>query len=242
MSRLSCCFFFASRRRHTRSKRDWSSDVCSSDLMLVGIKPTLGLVSRHGIVPITADQDTAGPMARTATDAAKLLGVLAGFDEKDPATRDCLKPGNCPRDYTKFLRKGALNGAVIAVPKNPYWTVNFGLSPARRAVMEKAIADMTTLGATFFDCDIPSQAAISNFGTCVTTTDVQARRDNKGANPAPCSTVLLNGFKNHLDAYLADEDFGPGMSVANSRIHNLSEVIAFNKANSNVALKYGQAI
>ena len=214
----------------------------SSANMLVGIKPTLGLVSRHGIVPITADQDTAGPMARTVTDAAKLLGVLAGFDEKDPATRDCLKPGNCPRDYTKFLRKGALNGAVIAVPKNPYWTVNFGLSPARRAVMEKAIADMTTLGATFFDCDIPSQAAISNFGTCVTTTDVQARRDNKGANPAPCSTVLLNGFKNHLDAYLADEDFGPGMSVANSRIHNLSEVIAFNNANSNVALKYGQAI
>src|SRR5205807_2022551 len=82
----------------------------SSANMLVGIKPTLGLVSRHGIVPITEDQDTAGPLARTVTDAAKLLGVLAGFDEKDPATRDCLKPGNCPRDYTKFLRKGALNG------------------------------------------------------------------------------------------------------------------------------------
>src|SRR5947209_4639183 len=68
---------------------------------LVGIKPTLGLVSRHGIVPITADQDTAGPMARTATDAARLLGVLAGFDEKDPATRACLTPGKCFRDYTQ---------------------------------------------------------------------------------------------------------------------------------------------
>src|SRR5712671_3144463 len=54
--------------------------------LLVGIKPTLGLVSRNGIVPITADQDTAGPIARTVTDAARLLGVLAGFDEKDPAT------------------------------------------------------------------------------------------------------------------------------------------------------------
>src|SRR5712692_786396 len=67
---------------------------------LAGIKPTLGLVSRHGIVPITADQDTAGPMARTVTDAAKLLGVLAGFDEKDQATAACRTPGKCFRDYT----------------------------------------------------------------------------------------------------------------------------------------------
>jgi amidase len=220
----------------------------SSANMLVGIKPTLGLVSRHGIVPITADQDTAGPLARTVTDAAKLLGVLAGFDEKDPATRDCLKPGNCLRDYTKFLKKGALHGAVIAVPKNPYWTSpNFGLTASRRAVIERAIADMTDLGATFIDCDIPSQAALSNFGTCVTTTDVTARRANQGPNPAPCSTVLLNGFKNHLNAYLADKDFGPGVSVSNSQInvrtiHNLSEVIAFNKDHADVALKYGQAI
>src|SRR5207302_4566930 len=63
--------------------------------LLVGIKPTVGLVSRDGIIPITADQDTAGPLARTVTDAAKLLGVIAGFDPKDPATAACLKPGNC---------------------------------------------------------------------------------------------------------------------------------------------------
>src|SRR5437773_767298 len=68
--------------------------------LLVGIKPTVGLVSRTGIVPITADQDTAGPMARTVTDAAKLLGVLAGFDPQDPATAACLTPGNCFSDYT----------------------------------------------------------------------------------------------------------------------------------------------
>ena len=97
---------------------------------LVGIKPTLGLVSRHGIVPITADQDTAGPVARTVTDAAKLLGVLAGFDEKDPATAACRTPGNCFRDYTQFLNSNALRGAHIAVPKHPYW-IEFGLGAAR---------------------------------------------------------------------------------------------------------------
>src|SRR5687767_7236037 len=84
--------------------------------MLVGIKPTVGLISRDGIIPITADQDTAGPLARTVTDAAILLGVLAGHDPSDAATDACLTPGNCFSDYTKFLDKNALAGARIAVP------------------------------------------------------------------------------------------------------------------------------
>ncbi|HET9400762.1 MAG TPA: amidase family protein, partial [Candidatus Acidoferrales bacterium] len=90
--------------------------------LLVGIKPTVGLVSRDGIVPITADQDTAGPLARTVTDAAKVLGVIAGFDPQDPATAPCLKPGNCFSNYTQFLDKHALRGARIAVPIFSYWT------------------------------------------------------------------------------------------------------------------------
>jgi amidase len=214
---------------------------------LVGIKPTLGLVSRQGIVPITADQDTAGPMARTVTDAAKLLGVLAGFDEKDPATRGCLTPGNCLRDYTKFLNAGALNGAHIAVPKHPYW-IEFGLGAARTALMNDAIAQMTSMGATFEECEIPSQDILNNYGTCVTVDDVKARRANPdGAAPAPCSTVLLNGFKNDLNTYLASKDFGPGVSASNSQIpirtiHTLSDVIAFNSAHPEVALKYQQQI
>ena len=69
---------------------------------VVGIKPTVGLVSRDGIIPITADQDTAGPITRTVTDAAILLGVLAGFDPNDPATAACLTPGNCFSDYTQI--------------------------------------------------------------------------------------------------------------------------------------------
>src|SRR5262244_1642319 len=88
---------------------------------VVGIKPTLGLVSRDGILPITADQDTAGPLARTVTDAAILLGAIAGHDPNDSATSACLVAGNCFDDYTKFLKKHALRGARIAVPHVPYW-------------------------------------------------------------------------------------------------------------------------
>jgi len=85
---------------------------------VAGVKPTVGLVSRTGIIPITADQDTAGPLARTVTDAAILLGVIAGYDPEDPATEACLIPGNCFSDYTQFLDKKALHGARIAVPES----------------------------------------------------------------------------------------------------------------------------
>src|SRR5712691_6636405 len=181
---------------------------------LVGIKPTLGLVSRHGIVPITADQDTAGPMARTVRDAARLLGVLAGFDEKAPATAACRTPGKCFRDYTKFLDPNALKGAHIAVPKKTYF-VDFGLGAARTALMEDAISTMTSLGATFETCEIPSQNILNNYGTCVTTSDVAARRATPAGTIPPCSTVLLFGFKRDLNTYLADKDFGPGVSASN---------------------------
>ena len=105
---------------------------------VVGIKPTVGLVSRDGIIPITADQDTAGPITRTVTDAAILLGVLAGYHSGDPATAGCLEPGNCFDDYTQFLDKNALRGARIAVP--PF--------PANRAdIMNNAIAVLRAQGA-----------------------------------------------------------------------------------------------
>ena len=213
---------------------------------LVGIKPTLGLISRHGIVPITADQDTAGPMARTVTDAARLLGVLAGFDEKDAATAACLIPGKCFRDYTQFLDPNALKGARIAVPKHPYW-IEFGLGTARIALMNDAIDTMRRLGATVETCEIPSQNVLNNYGTCVTTSDVDARRATPAGTIPSCSTVLLFGFKRDLNTYLADKDFGPGVSASKAQIpvrtvHTLSDVISFNAAHPEVALKYGQAI
>lgn len=196
--------------------------------LLVGIKPTVGLVSRSGIVPITADQDTAGPLTRTVTDAAKLLGVLAGFDPQDPATAACLKPGNCLSDYTKFLDRHALRGARIAVPHFGYWTDNLNrvnLSPEQQQVMNDAIAVLRAEGAIVEDFhEIPDQQDLINFPGC-------------GALPIPpnCSTVLLFGFKRDLNAYLAQ--LGPGAPV-----HTLSDVIADNAAQASVALKYGQVL
>ena len=89
--------------------------------MLVGIRPTTGRLSRYGIMPITADQDTAGPMARTVTDAAILLGALEGAapDPNDAATERCPAPPN--RDYTRFLKPDGLRGARIGVPRAFYY-------------------------------------------------------------------------------------------------------------------------
>lgn len=183
---------------------------------VVGIKPTVGLVSRDGIIPITADQDTAGPITRTVTDAAILLGVLAGYDPNDPATDACLTPGNCFENYTRFLNKKALRRARLAVPPFP---------ENRRALMEAAIAVMRAQGAYVeliesYDVRIGAP----QLGTCI-------------AKPLPtdltCSTVLLYGFKRDLNAYLAATQAAPS--------RNLAEIIAFNNA-FDPPLKYGQAI
>ena len=102
--------------------------------MLAGIKPTVGRVSRYGIIPITADQDTAGPMARSVSDAAILLGALEGTspDPNDAATSACTPPPG--RDYTRFLDPNALQGARIGVPRaNFYDAVVSGASLVPRA-------------------------------------------------------------------------------------------------------------
>ncbi len=193
----------------------------SSSNGVVGIKPTVGLVSRTGILPITADQDTAGPIARTVTDAAIVLGVIAGYDPEDPATAACLVPGNCRDDYTRFLKRNALRHARIAVPRVPYWG---GFTAEQQQVMLDAIAALRAEGAFVADpYEIPNQADISAFGTCVSF-------------PAPtsCSTVLMYGQKDDLDNYLTRRPDAP--------VHTLSDIIAFNNAHPDVALKYGQAI
>jgi amidase len=152
---------------------------------VVGIKPTVGLISRDGIIPITADQDTAGPLTRTVADAAIMLGVLAGFDPSDPATAACLTAGNCLSDYTRFLDKKALKGARIAVP--PF--------PANRAdIMTAAIDRLRALGA-YVEL-IPAFAP--QLGICVTV-----------PAPAGCSTVLLYGQKRDMNAYLATRPGAP---------------------------------
>jgi amidase len=140
----------------------------------VGIKPTLGLASRSGIVPISAQQDTAGPIARNVTDAAVLLGALTGVDRKDRAT--AAQTGHVYRDYTRFLGARSLRGARIGV-----WRAgNFGVSPETDTIMEKTIARLKALGATIVDpADIPIEPAYA------------------GEN-----TALLYEFKHDIRAYL----------------------------------------
>ncbi|HZJ67752.1 MAG TPA: amidase family protein [Kofleriaceae bacterium] len=187
----------------------------------VGIKPTLGLVSRFGILPITANQDTAGPIARTVTDAAIVLGVIAGFDPRDPATAPCLVRGNCFTDYTRFLKRNALKKARIAVPHVPYWN---GFTADQAQVMNNAIAALRAEGAFVDDLhEIPNQADISAFGICTSA-----------PAPANCSTVLMYGQKHDLNNYLALRPDAP--------VHTISDIIAFNSAHADVALKYGQAL
>jgi len=111
---------------------------------IVGIKPTLGLISRSGIIPIAHSQDTAGPMARSVTDAAILLGVLAGTDPADPATAQ--SSAKSQRDYTPILDPGGLRGARLGVARN-----FFGFHPQVDELMESALAEMKRQGAELID-------------------------------------------------------------------------------------------
>ncbi|TAA72808.1 amidase family protein [Planococcus salinarum] len=116
---------------------------------IVGIKPTVGLISRSGIIPISESQDTAGPMARTVADAAILLGVLTGADERDPATQ----PGAAQvlSDYTPHLKTDGLKGARIGVD------ISFlnDEDPEQRAIVDRAIEHMRLQGATVEEVTIP---------------------------------------------------------------------------------------
>lgn len=122
------------------------SSVCG----LVGIKPTVGLIGRSGIIPISRTQDTAGPMARTVRDAAVLLTALAGGDPRDPATQAAA--GHVEKDYTRFLDRNALKGARLGVARK-----FFGANAGADRVAEAAIAELKKLGADLIDpADLPS--------------------------------------------------------------------------------------
>jgi amidase len=121
------------------------SIVCPSSANgIVGIKPTLGLISRAGIIPIAHSQDTSGPMARTLRDAAILLGALAGSDPRDPATADATS--KMQKDYTQFLDPNGLKGARIGVARK-----YFGFSDSVDALMKHVIDEMKSAGAVIVD-------------------------------------------------------------------------------------------
>ena len=125
------------------------SIVCPSGANAnAGIKPTLGLLSRAGVVPISADQDTAGPMARNVTDAAVLLGAMTGVDPDDPATAE--QVGNAFTDYSQFLDASALQGARIGVWRECSFEVD-RRSEDVAEIMDETIAALEAAGATVVD-------------------------------------------------------------------------------------------
>lgn len=153
------------------------SIVCpANNCGLVGIKPTVGLLSRGGIVPISATQDTAGPMARSVSDAATLLSAMLGIDLRDRATE--LMRGRDPLDYRRFLVPEGLRGKRLGIARR-----FFGFSPAVDALMEEALQVFKSEGADLVDpADLPSHGQLEE----------------------PELTVLLYEFKAGLNAYLAE--------------------------------------
>ena len=203
----------------------------SNSNMLAGIKPTVGRVSRWGVIPITGDQDTAGPMARTVTDAAILLGALEGAepDPNDPITSLCEPPPN--GDYTAFLRTNGLQGARIGIPRALYYDsvavpgsdqYRGRLSEQGRAAMAEAIEILREQGATIVDpADIPS----------VLDTDPASSLLTAGG-----SSVLSYGMKRDFNAWLAT--LGESAPVK-----TLTELREWNREHERAgAIKYGQAL
>ncbi|MFL6555431.1 MAG: amidase, partial [Bacillus sp. (in: firmicutes)] len=116
---------------------------------LVGIRPTMGLASRDGIIPLALSQDVGGPIARTVEDAAVVLDAIAGYDPADPVTKESI--GKVPQTYTHYLKKNGLKKARIGVVR-----ALFGNDPQINKVMDEAIADMKEQGAEVYEVTIPN--------------------------------------------------------------------------------------
>lgn len=217
----------------------------SNQNMLVGIKPTVGRVSRYGVIPITADQDTPGPMARTVTDAAIMLGALEGAapDPHDDATKTCAVPPS--RDYRPFLKADALKGARIGIPRAYYYDRTTapgsaeprgGLNADQAKAMADAIDVLKKAGAVIVDpADIPSVVAKNaddnylSWGIC---SDATATRGHDSA----CSIILKYGMKRDFNAWLSSLG-------AAAPVKTLAELRAWNTAHQKAgAIKYGQAL
>lgn len=198
--------------------------------MLAAIKPTVGRISRWGIIPISGDQDTAGPMARTVTDAAIFFGALESSapDSNDPATTRCeVPPGG---DYAPFLRADGLQGARIGIPRAAYYDsirvpgtdrYQNRLSDEAREVMAEAIEILRQQGATIVDpADIPSVV-----------------------DPDPATSLLTNGASTVLN-YGMKRDFNAWLSTLgeSAPVRTLTELREWNLAHAAAgAIKYGQA-
>jgi amidase len=216
----------------------------SNQNMLVGIRPTIGRISRYGVIPITADHDTAGPMTRTVTDTAIMLGVLEGAspDPNDAATQTCPPPPG--RDYTKFLKADGLKGARIGIPRAFYYDkitltgeekARGGLDGAQAKLMADAIAILKQQGAVIVDpADIPSYVdkdPKSNF----LQWDYCSGADQAKGKDETCSVDFKYGMKRDFNKWLASlGSSAPVKTLTELRQWNLSHAKAG-------AIKYGQS-
>jgi amidase len=212
--------------------------------MLVGIKPTVGRISRYGIIPITADQDTAGPMAKTVTDAAILLGALesASPDPNDPATQKCAPPPG--RDYRRFLKSDGLKGARIGIPRAFYYdpvvppgetAPRDGLNPDQKKVMDEEILALKQQGAIIVDpAEIPSVVSTDAQNNLLKWSTCSGLENAKGKD-ADCSVVFKYGMKRDFNQWLLSLG-------AAAPVKSLNELRKFNLAHANAgAIKYGQS-
>ena len=214
---------------------------------LVGIKPTVGRVSRYGVIPITADQDTPGPMTRTVRDAAIMLGALEGTapDANDAATKICTPP---PRnDYTAFLSTDKLRGARIGIPRAFFYeptvppaggstTARGGLNAAQKKAMDEVIAVLKAQGAVIVDpADIPSVIEPVPANNFLNWNPCSGLEQAKGRD-ADCSIAFKYGMKRDFNMWLSLlGDRAPVKSLLGLRQWN----IAHQRAG---AIKYGQAL
>jgi amidase len=213
----------------------------SNQMMLAGIKPTVGRVSRYGVIPITADQDTPGPMAKSVTDAAILLGVLEGAspDPNDSATSACAHI----TDYTPNLKRDGLKGARIGIPRSFYYDKvkapgsdrdRGGLNDDQKKVMADAIDALKKEGAVIVDpADIPSivdKDASNNlilWGVCSSMEEVKEKK---------CSVDLAYGMLRDFNKWLTSLGRAAPMKT-------LTELRQWNTAHQKSgAIKYGQSL
>jgi amidase len=199
---------------------------------LVTVKPTVGLISRAGILPIAHSQDTAGPMTRTVRDAAMLLNVLAAKDPLDPATQGQRRPA----DYSAGLATDAMKGARIGVPSDPADPLNdryySKLPPKWAKVMADAIKVLVDLGAVIVRASMPTAGWIGGPGTTMAVLNRNPLSRNRG-NPAMQWIVFLYELKRDLNLYLRDW-------ATNTDIKTIADIVAFNEANADKALRFGQ--
>jgi amidase len=212
--------------------------------MLVGIRPTIGRISRYGVIPITADHDTAGPMTRTVTDAAILLGALEGPtpDPNDPATTACTPPPG--RDYTKSLKPDGLKGARIGIPRAFYYdrvtlpgesSPRGGINAEQATAMAEAIAVLKRQGAIVVDpADVPSfvdkdpKSNFPLFDYCSGAEQAKGKDEN-------CSVAFKYGMKRDFNLWL--KSLGPSAPVK-----TLTELRQWNLGHAKAgAIKFGQS-